>query len=44
MNVFARKLKKATMSEKQVIAEKLRNLTPGAETVIKAWSLTNADR
>ena len=44
LTVFARKLKKATMSEKQVIAEKLRNLTPGAETVIKAWNLTNADR
>lgn len=44
LNVFARKLKKATVSEKQVIAEKIRNLTPGAETIIKAWKLTSADR
>lgn len=44
LGVFARKLKKATMSEKQVIAEKLRNLTPGGETIIKAWKLSNADR
>lgn len=44
LTVFARKLKKATMSEKQVIAEKLRSLTPGGETVIKAWNLGNADR
>ncbi len=44
MDVFARKLKKATMSEKQVIAEKLRNLTPGAEIIIKDWNLTNVDR
>ena len=36
---FAKKLKKATNSERLVIAEKLRNLTPGAEVVIANWSL-----
>ena len=38
-NVFARKLVKATVSEKTVIAEKLRRLTPGCEVVIEAWEL-----
>ena len=37
--VFARKLAKATVSEKTVIAEKLRRLTPGCEVVIEAWEL-----
>jgi hypothetical protein len=31
---FRRKLKKATTSEKLVIAEKIRKMTPGAETII----------
>lgn len=31
--------KKASVSEKTVIAHKLRGLTPGAEAVIKAWDL-----
>jgi len=42
--VFGRKLKKATTSEKQVIAEKLRNMTPGAETIIQNLKLTASDR
>jgi hypothetical protein len=33
------KLKKATVSEKAVIAQKLRALTPGAETIIANWAL-----
>ena len=37
--VFSRKLAKATVSEKTVIAEKLRKLTPGCEVVIEAWEL-----
>ncbi len=37
--VFARKLAKATVSEKTVIAEKIRGLTPGCETVIENWEL-----
>lgn len=44
LTVFARKLKKATVSEKQVLAEKIRNLTPGAETVIQSWGLSSSDR
>jgi hypothetical protein len=31
---FKRKLKKATTSEKLVIAEKLRKMTPGAEVIV----------
>lgn len=42
--VFGRKLTKATASEKQVIAEKLRNMTPGAETIIQNLKLTASDR
>ena len=33
------KLKKATVSEKVVIAQKLRSLTPGAEVIIANWGL-----
>ena len=36
---FAKRLKKATASEKAMIAAKIRNLTPGAETIIEHWSL-----
>jgi len=32
--IFKRKLKKATASEKLVIADKIRNMTPGAEIII----------
>jgi hypothetical protein len=39
IGVFARKLKKATVSEKMVIAEKLRCLTPGGEVIIERWEL-----
>jgi hypothetical protein len=37
--VWARKLKKATVSEKVMIAEKLRALTPGGEVIIDRWEL-----
>lgn len=33
------RLKKATVSEKLMIAEKLRRLTPGAEVVMENWGL-----
>ena len=33
------KLKKATVSEKLVMAQKLRSLTPGAEVIIANWGL-----
>ena len=38
------RLKKATFSEKQVIAAKIRNLTPGAEVIIENWGLQEQDR
>jgi hypothetical protein len=39
VSIFKRKLEKATVSEKGVMAEKLRNLTPGGEQIIEAWEL-----
>lgn len=36
---FAKRLKKASFSEKSVIVEKLRNLTPGGEVIIENWGL-----
>ncbi len=39
LDVFSRKLKKATVSEKGLIAEKIRNLTPGGEVIISSWGL-----
>ncbi|MGW8256430.1 MAG: DUF6800 family protein [Thermoguttaceae bacterium] len=39
VKIFARKLTKATVSEKGVIAEKLRSLTPGGQVVVDAWEL-----
>jgi hypothetical protein len=39
VNTFARKLEKATVSEKAIIADKLRALTPGGEAIIARWDL-----
>ena len=39
LNVFARKLKKATISEKAIIADKLRKMTTGAELMISNLGL-----
>ena len=36
---FARKLQKATTSEKATIVEKIRALTPGSEEIIRRWEL-----
>jgi hypothetical protein len=36
---FARRLPKATVSERAAIAEKLRSLTPGGQVIIDAWEL-----
>jgi hypothetical protein len=36
---LGKKLKKATVSEKAVIAQKLRAMTPGAEVIIANWGL-----
>ena len=37
---WAQKLKKATVSEKGIIAEKVRRLTPGCDVVLGQWGLT----
>ncbi len=39
LELLAKRLKKATVSEKVVIAEKIRDLTPGGEQIIKDWEL-----
>ncbi|MGA2797794.1 MAG: DUF6800 family protein [Thermoguttaceae bacterium] len=39
IGIFARKLASATVSEKAVIADKLRNLTPGGEVLVENWEL-----
>ena len=36
---FGKRLKKASASEKTLIAAKLRNLTAGAEVIIDRWEL-----
>ena len=38
------RLKKATVSEKTEIARKIRGLTPGADTLIDNWELSEVDR
>ena len=37
--LFARKLAKATVSERAVMADKLRSLTPGGQEIIDRWEL-----
>ena len=44
LGLLKRRLQKATTSEKGEIARKLRALTPGAETVIENWELSEVDR
>jgi len=39
VSILARKLQKATVSERAVIADKLRALTPGGEAIIARWEL-----
>lgn len=39
LNLFKKRLKKATVSERSVMADKIRKMTPGAETIIEAWGL-----
>jgi hypothetical protein len=36
---WAKKLEKATVSEKAAIADKIRNLTPGGNIIVEAWGL-----
>jgi hypothetical protein len=44
LNKLGKKLKTAKVSERPMIAEKLRHLTPGADVIISNWQLTKADR
>ena len=44
LNLFKRKLKKATNSEKAVIADKIRKMSSGAETVIANLGLEDKKR
>jgi hypothetical protein len=44
LGLLAKKLKTAKVSERPVITEKLRRLTPGADVIISNWQLTKADR
>ncbi len=39
LSQLAHRLKKATVSEKAVICEKVRKLTPGCEEILAAWGL-----
>jgi len=39
LNVLTRKLKKATVSERGVIAEKIRSLSPGSEVILENLGL-----
>jgi len=36
---LGKRLKKATVSERAAIAERIRGLTPGCETIIARWGL-----
>lgn len=37
---LAARLKKAKESEKAIIADKVRNMTPGADVILAAWGLS----
>jgi hypothetical protein len=37
--IFSRKLEKATVSERGIIADKIRALTPGCNELITRWDL-----
>ena len=39
VTLFSRKLANATVSERAHIADKLRNMTPGGQTIISDWEL-----
>jgi hypothetical protein len=44
LQLLAKKLKKAKVSERPVITDKLRKLTPGADVIIANWQLSGSDR
>lgn len=39
LNKWHVRLEKATVSERVAIAEKIRQLTPGAEVIVSSWGL-----
>jgi hypothetical protein len=39
LDLFTKRLKKANASERAVIVEKIRSMTPGCEVIISAWGL-----
>ncbi len=39
LTILARKAAKASKSEKGIIVQKLRKLTPGADTIIATWGI-----
>ncbi len=44
LDLLAKRLKTAKVSERPLITEKLRRLTPGATVIIENWQLSGADR
>ena len=44
LNLLAKRLKTAKVSERPMIAEKVRQLTAGADVIIGNWELSKADR
>lgn len=44
LNVLARKLKKATTSERTVISDKIRSMTTGAEVILNNFGLAETKR
>jgi hypothetical protein len=39
LSILSRKLQKSTVSERTVIADKIRALTPGGEVIVANWDL-----
>lgn len=39
LSIFSRKLQKSTVSERTIIADKIRALTPGGEVIVANWDL-----
>jgi hypothetical protein len=39
LSILSRKLQKSTVSERTVIADKIRSMTPGGEVIIANWDL-----
>lgn len=44
LEIFARKLKKATASEKTAISDKIRKLSLGSEQILENFGLAASDR